>query len=556
MSRRTPDGSSDKLSTCGAPCHDDIIVEPVEDFEIPLTRTISTVTLGKNRMHPRRCKHRSGGQVQLYSINRGPAHPAIIEDDLVIVDILPKYARNENVLIPRDSWKNSNEHDKYGYLNTSRQEIKVMPEPIYTVGQDSKASEIIDFDELPSQRGIWTPVSCCGSECFPVVDDQWDEPPPLYYGFGKPTATKHANDHLSLYMFNKLNRQIVEAPVNPHDIAEKDRETAADYAKNVDIAKPNLDQKNMVEKMKQKGIEKRIRRKLEEGSYSNFSVNEKKLYGYKDTILRYTWKGKLVKLRKLLKDTKSQVFINRQDYCGRTALHYAASWDCPQTMKLLLSIPGIALNLQDADGKTALRKACEIKSLSCVKLLIEHGANPRIVASDRRNPFEYVIQDQGDEAIELAMYLYNDAQMCTEKTEGGIVSYLHQLCLSKVKVVKLAEELIRSGANINATEGSGRTPLILATQNDNPELVKLFLKYKADAMHIDLEYNNALKYAIPGETCYNKIKRAMYLQPKSKEGKGMIDGRLRASQKLRRDTKQEERVNSNVQRVSPTRRRV
>ena len=69
------------------------------------------------------------------------------------------------------------------------------------------------------------------------------------------------------------------------------------------------------------------------------------------------------------------------------------------------------------------------------------------------------------------------------------------------------------------------------------EMVELLLKYKADVAHIDLEYNNALTYAIPGETCYQLIRKAMTLQPKRKEGTGLIDGRLRTSQKLRRDSK-------------------
>ena len=69
------------------------------------------------------------------------------------------------------------------------------------------------------------------------------------------------------------------------------------------------------------------------------------------------------------------------------------------------------------------------------------------------------------------------------------------------------------------------------------EMEEVLLKYKADVAHIDLEYNNALTYAIPGETCYQLIRKAMTLQPKRKEGTGLIDGRLRTSQKLRRDSK-------------------
>ena len=58
----------------------------------------------------------------------------------------------------------------------------------------------------------------------------------------------------------------------------------------------------------------------------------------------------------------------------------------------------------------------------------------------------------------------------------------------------LAEKSIKSGAEINATEGSGRTPLIIAIQMNDLEMVQFFLKYKADVNHIDADYNNnALK---------------------------------------------------------------
>ena len=40
----------------------------------------------------------------------------------------------------------------------------------------------------------------------------------------------------------------------------------------------------------------------------------------------------------------------------RTALHYAASWGCIESIKILLRIPGIDVNARDEDGKTPLYK--------------------------------------------------------------------------------------------------------------------------------------------------------------------------------------------------------
>ena len=101
--------------------------------------------------------------------------------------------------------------------------------------------------------------------------------------------------------------------------------------------------------------------------------------------------------------------------------------------------------------------------------------------------------------------------MFTERREEGILSRLHPLCLARkdVTVATVTKELLESGAYIKATEGDGKTPLILATQVNRPELVKLFLQYKADAKHIDLEYKSAMNYALPGEECHDMIKTAI-----------------------------------------------
>ena len=71
---------------------------------------------------------------------------------------------------------------------------------------------------------------------------------------------------------------------------------------------------------------------------------------------RYCWKGKVKKLQKYLDDPKSNFDVNMQDHRGRSALHMASSWGCIRTLRLLLTVPGIKLDLRDAHGKTPLYK--------------------------------------------------------------------------------------------------------------------------------------------------------------------------------------------------------
>jgi hypothetical protein len=80
-----------------------------------------------------------------------------------------------------------------------------------------------------------------------------------------------------MYRFNKTQQQTLKEAVNPHDIARKDRQTTEDYIRRVGHAKPNVDQMEMIEKMEKNGLPNKIRRKIEEGSYDNHSVDEQSL---------------------------------------------------------------------------------------------------------------------------------------------------------------------------------------------------------------------------------------------------------------------------------------
>ena len=42
-----------------------------------------------------------------------------------------------------------------------------------------------------------------------------------------------------------------------------------------------------------------------------------------------------------------------------------------------------------------------------MQILVEAGVNLTLVGADRRNPFKYVLQEQGDDGIELALYLFS-----------------------------------------------------------------------------------------------------------------------------------------------------
>ncbi|XP_057316761.1 receptor-interacting serine/threonine-protein kinase 4-like [Hydractinia symbiolongicarpus] len=221
----------------------------------------------------------------------------------------------------------------------------------------------------------------------------------------------------------------------------------------------------------------------------------------------------------------------------KTALHFAASWGCSKTLNILLKVPGVKLNLRDEDGKTPLFKvldlvlnslisvavagtgdkivkyrcfAVEICSKKSVEILIEEGANASIASRDSRNAFEYALQELGDNKVDMIKYLYDKGGMRAERKEKGKMSFIHVLTLAKkgVPISKTMKELLNT-ENVNATEGNGRTALILATRVKRLDAVKCLVEHYADPMHLDLAQTRAIGYAERNSEIYNVLKEAM-----------------------------------------------
>ena len=242
----------------------------------------------------------------------------------------------------------------------------------------------------------------------------------------------------------------------------------------------------------------KIRRKLYEGSYPNSSVPDEN--EIRSSVLRYAWKGKIDKLRKYFEEPKKWQKVNRQDDLGRTALHYAASWGDTKLIQFLLSIPGINLNIKDCNDMTPLFKAVEIKSLAAVKLLIDGGANPLITLRDGRNIIEYTIMQYGDRCIDILKYLIGDFGFRYVKQVSDRMTYLHMATLTKREnpIYQTVELLLEYGSDINALEGNGRSPLILAAIADRADIIYPLLREFADVKIYDKFLKDAFRYAKEG----------------------------------------------------------
>jgi len=176
--------------------------------------------------------------------------------------------------------------------------------------------------------------------------------------------------------------------------------------------------------------------------------------------------------------------VEAQNKRGSTPLHLAASRMSEKTVQFLIeNNPDINIDLRNNNDQTALHKASQRGHLHIVRLLLDNNADPNLQDNYRSTPLHLGAHHMSPEAVQL--FLEHDADIALRNDKGRTA--LHQASQrGHFDIIRLI--LDNNGANVDARDDDGSTPLLLAvSEAEALSGAELLLDHGAD---IEKQNNN------------------------------------------------------------------
>jgi len=168
---------------------------------------------------------------------------------------------------------------------------------------------------------------------------------------------------------------------------------------------------------------------------------------------------------------------------GVTCLHVAATTGSAPLVKFILGIPNVDRNVKAKDGSTPLVCAMRNHHKDCVALLMDGEKTDLNATSEGGwNPVLVATYNCDMESLDLLCEQAKKGKVNLDVPQKEAKGYhvLHFAAASKDHATEAIAKLLDAGADINALNDNGQTPLHIATFWDNADAVRLLLERGAD----------------------------------------------------------------------------
>ncbi len=162
------------------------------------------------------------------------------------------------------------------------------------------------------------------------------------------------------------------------------------------------------------------------------------------------FRAKSVEIAKLLINNGADVNTRNND--GRTPLFFTIFNNNQNVAKLLID-NGVDVNARNNDGQTPLFDASSYNHHNIAKLLIENGADVNAKANDGQTP---LFNASSYNHHNIAKLLIENGADVNVRNHNGETPLFDAVASNDINIAKL---LIENGADVNARDNHGKTPL-------------------------------------------------------------------------------------------------
>ncbi|XP_057667503.1 SH3 and multiple ankyrin repeat domains protein 2 isoform X3 [Diorhabda carinulata] len=228
--------------------------------------------------------------------------------------------------------------------------------------------------------------------------------------------------------------------------------------------------------------------------YKMMSLDEKQLKSLHTRanlrrFIDYVQNGQVEKITKICSKGLDPNFHCQET--GETPLTMATGIKKPAKVLMALVNGGALLDYRKKDGSTALHRAVEHRSLEALKTLLELGASPNYKDNKGLTPLYYTISLNVDPTFTETL-LHDHATTGAQDAQGW--HEVHQAC--RTGLLSHLEHLLFYGADMNAKNASGNTPLHVCAVNCQESCARLLLFRGADRQALNFANQTPCQVAV------------------------------------------------------------